>query len=70
VHRRLPVLNLLIGNPAGYLPDSAPLEAVHLALPAQELLPWGPSWLRGWLVVYFATLLLASLFWKWRWKLQ
>lgn len=70
VHPRLPLFNLLLANPAGYLPDTSPVEAIRIGLPPRELLPWGPSWLRGWIAIYFATLLLASLFWKWRWKLQ
>src|SRR5690606_38938328 len=48
VHRRLPWLNLLIANPAGYLPDSSPVGTLRLGLPERELVPWGPGWLRGW----------------------
>src|SRR5690606_8731411 len=39
---------LFAANPAGYLPDHWPLDRISLDLPRQELLPWGPSWLRGW----------------------
>ena len=70
VHQRIPLFNLLIGNPAGYLPVSAAVNAVHLNLPDQQLLPFGPQWLRGWLAVYFGAMVLWSLWLKWRWKLQ
>jgi hypothetical protein len=70
VHRYLPALNVLMANPAGYLPDASPLDAIRLDLPTHALLPWGPDWLRGWPAVYFITMLAASLAWKWRWRLQ
>jgi hypothetical protein len=70
VHRYLPALNLLVANPAGYLPETSPLDAIHIDLPAPALLPWGPQWLRGWLGIYVVTLLTASLVWKWRWRLS
>ncbi|MEZ5456614.1 MAG: hypothetical protein R3F04_10980 [Lysobacteraceae bacterium] len=70
VHIREPLLNRLIGNPAGYLPDDAPLSAVHINLPEQTLLPFGPGWLRGWLATYLAAVFAVSLWLKWRWKLQ
>lgn len=62
--------NWLIGNPAGYLPSDAPVTHVHLELPRQQLLDFGPSWLRGWVFSYFLTALLISLWLKWRWRLH
>jgi hypothetical protein len=53
--------NLLIGNPAGYLPDDAGIERIELDLAPNEYLPFGPEWLRAWYGVFFAALLLSSL---------
>lgn len=56
--------NWLIGNPAGYLPDDAPFDALVLAMPRHELLTVGPSWLRGWEAVFLPVLLVAALAYK------
>lgn len=69
VHRRQPIFNALIANPAGYLPDDAPLAALQLDLPQRDLHPYGPSWLRGWLFCYLMTMFVSAVFLKWRWKL-
>ena len=53
--------NALIGNPAGYLPEAGPVERIELSLPAVEVLPFGPSWLRGWEVLFFTLLVAFSL---------
>lgn len=53
--------NALIGNPAGYLPDDAPVDWIELDLPERQYLPLGPAWARSWYVVFFAALLAASL---------
>ena len=53
--------NVLIGNPAGYLPAEAPVDGVTIALPERQYLPVGPAWLRSWLVVALAALLITSL---------
>jgi hypothetical protein len=53
--------NMLLGNPAGYLPDSSPLERVDLELTPQPYLPVGPDWLKPWYVPFFGVLLFASL---------
>lgn len=52
--------NVLFGNPAGYLPDEARIDRIKIDLPAQEFLPFGPSWLRSWEVVFFTALILGS----------
>ncbi len=70
VHAFVPGFNHLIGNPAGYLPEGAPLAALEIDLPAQALQPFGPAWLRGWMALYFGVLIAVSLVFKWRWKLQ
>lgn len=56
--------NLLIGNPAGYLPDSGPVERLEPTLPKRSHLPVGPGWLRGWEPLFLLAVLLASLWLK------
>jgi hypothetical protein len=53
--------NVLIGNPAGYLPERGPIERVTIALPERQYLPVGPGWLRSWVPVALAALVIASL---------
>jgi hypothetical protein len=53
--------NFLIGNPAGYLPDQAVLDQIEIDLPERQYLSFGPTWLRAWYVVFFASLLVGSL---------
>ena len=53
--------NALIGNPAGYLPETGPLEQVRIALPEREYLPAGPAWARSWFSVVLPVLLVTSL---------
>jgi hypothetical protein len=53
--------NLLVGNPAGYLPDDAGVERIEVDLAPNEYLPFGPAWLRQWYSVFFAALLAGSL---------
>ncbi len=63
-------LNYLIGNPAGYLPDDAPLQALHIALPPRELIHIGPGWMRGWEFSYFLIVFAVSIWLKLRWRLS
>lgn len=70
VHAWLPALNWLVANPAGYLPAHAPLTALRLELPVQQLHGLGPQWLGGWLTIYLSAMVLASLYLKWRWQLK
>lgn len=53
--------NVLIGNPAGYLPDAGPVERVRIELPTIEVVPFGPDWARGWEVLFFTLFLAFSL---------
>lgn len=53
--------NVLIANPAGYLPESGPIERVTVALPEREYLPMGPDWARSWIAIVLPVLLVASL---------
>lgn len=52
--------NLLIGNPAGYLADDAPLEAVQLELERKRFLGFGPPWLGYWELPYLLLLVVFS----------
>lgn len=52
--------NLLIGNPAGYLPKNAPVERISLQLPERQVLPAGPDWLRGWMPSFMGVLFVAA----------
>jgi hypothetical protein len=53
--------NAIVGNPAGYLPEQGPIDSVTIALPERQYLPVGPDWLRSWLTVALAVLVIASL---------
>jgi hypothetical protein len=61
--------NVLLGNPAGYLPPGQ-VDAVEIDLPRREYLPFGPDWLRGWIPLFFAVLIAASLLVKVLWRLH
>jgi len=61
--------NLLAGNPAGYLPESSPVERIEVPVAAREVLLVGPSWARGWHLVFFATLVVCSLLAKRLWRI-
>jgi hypothetical protein len=56
--------NALLDNPAGYLPDDANVEEINFALPQREVLHFGPGWIRGFELTYFATVILVSLLLK------
>lgn len=52
--------NLILGNPAGYLPDDPRIERVQIALPRRHFLSFGPQWARGWELPFFTALIIAS----------
>ncbi|WP_251976221.1 hypothetical protein [Salinicola avicenniae] len=58
--------NWLAGNPLGYLPAESGIERVTIALPQPEYLPFGPSWMRHWLAIFFPVMLIVSLL-TYRW---
>lgn len=60
VHKRL-WWNWIYGNPAGYLRDDASLEEVRFTQTPQDVLGFGPGWLRGWELVFFLSVVVASL---------
>ncbi|MGB0135577.1 hypothetical protein [Dokdonella sp.] len=63
-------LNWLVGNPAGYLSEAASTDSITIDVPDVDLIPWGPSWLRGWEAAFFLSALVSSLWLRWRWKLN
>ncbi|MGK7294989.1 MAG: hypothetical protein ACNS61_04055 [Candidatus Wenzhouxiangella sp. M2_3B_020] len=62
--------NALIGNPGGYLGPGNPAAAIHLDLPKKEMLPFGPTWMRGWEFLYFVLLVVGSLALKFIWRIH
>lgn len=56
--------NRLIENPAGYLPDDAPVDALTIDLPRRELHGIGPSWMRGWEAIFLPVLFVVALIYK------
>jgi hypothetical protein len=53
--------NVLIGNPAGYLPAATAADLIRIELPRREYVALGPSWLRGWAPLFFTALLATSI---------
>lgn len=56
--------NVIIGNPAGYLSEASPVDAISLDLPRLEVHHAGPAWLRRWEVLFFPALILIALSFK------
>ena len=69
VHKKL-WWNSLLGNPAGYLPDSSPVDLVVIGLPPQRLVAVGPPWLGNWMVLLILAALVAAVLAKWRFKIH
>ncbi len=69
IHKKL-WWNALFANPAGYLADNAPVEALQFDLPPQQFLPLGPGWMRGWIFTFFVALILVSLILRVWWKIE
>jgi len=53
--------NVMFANPIGYLPESLELDLVLIQLPDQQILNFGPPWIRGWEATFFTVLILCSL---------
>jgi hypothetical protein len=53
--------NVIIGNPAGYLPETGPVDGVSIAFTERHYLPVGPDWLRSWLTIALTALTIASI---------
>jgi hypothetical protein len=56
--------NRLMENPAGYLPEDAPMDSIRIDLPRRELHGVGPSWMRGWEAIFIPVLFVAALTYK------
>jgi len=61
--------NIIIGNPAGYIGESAPIISVAFTIPSRELIDFGPHWLRSWVVFYFAALMATAVAIKVKFKI-
>jgi len=53
--------NSLFGNPAGYIPPDARVAQIEIDLPSQEVLGFGPGWMRSWEFLFLTVLLVASI---------
>jgi len=45
--------NTLIGNPAGYLTDDSDINSISFDFKPQQIIGFGPPWVRSWLFIYF-----------------
>ena len=61
--------NALIGNPVGYLPSTAAVDSIEVALPNRQYLRFGPAWLRGWEAPFFLSVIVVSIAVKIRWRI-
>lgn len=61
--------NVLLANPAGYLPDAAGDLEITVQLPEPDLLGFGPGWLNHWLFWFLVPSVVLGFYWRWRWKL-
>lgn len=56
--------NLLFANPLGYLPEGTGIELIEVGIPPVVYLPFGPSWIQGWMFSFFLVFLVASVAFK------
>jgi len=63
VHKRL-WWNSLLGNPAGYLPDDAHVDAILFDLPPKQYLSFGPDWVSHWLTLFLLASVASALMTK------
>lgn len=56
--------NLLMANPLGYLPENGKTDVIHIMLPETVFIETGPDWMRGWMFIFFISLLLSSIGFK------
>ena len=45
--------NSLIGNPAGYLVNNNNINSISFDFKTQQIIKFGPLWVRSWLFIYF-----------------
>ena len=56
--------NIFMANPLGYLPENGKTGVIHIDLPEQIIIGFGPGWMRGWMFSFFLAFLLSSLGFK------
>jgi hypothetical protein len=62
--------NVLIANPAGYLPEDAGVDSLTFAMPRQQYLDFGPAWMRGWEFAFLAPMTIFSLIIKFAFRIR
>lgn len=58
--------NVLLANPAGYLPDAAGDLEITAQLPEPRLLGVGPGWLNHWLFWLLVPSIVLGFYWRWK----
>jgi hypothetical protein len=53
--------SVILGSPAGYVVDDAPVDSIRLNLAKKQALKWGPGWARGWELPFFVFVFIAAL---------
>ncbi len=61
VYAKIPATIRLLGHSERPLPDDNPVDRIEFGLPEREYLPFGPSWLRSWMIVFLLPAVAASL---------
>jgi hypothetical protein len=56
--------NVFMANPIGYLPQGLETEVINIELPEQQILAFGPDWMRGWMFSFFLMFLISSIAFK------
>lgn len=69
IHKRV-WWNSLLANPLGSLPDSARIDVITIELPMKVFLPFGPSWMQGWEMLFIIAVLVASLAIKFAFRIR
>jgi len=62
--------NSLIGNPAGYLPESSNISSIEFNYRQQEIINLGPMWIRGWLFIFFFMTIIFSVIFVFFFKIR
>ena len=53
--------SVLLGSPAGYLVEDAPIDSIRLNLSKKQAIKWMPNWAMGWEFPFFVFVFLAAL---------
>lgn len=62
--------NILIGNPAGYISNSAPIEAITFHFKRKKLFNSPTNWVNGWELTFFLSVFVSTLLAKIILKIQ